>query len=86
LSQQVPDKSKADIYREQSKRITQSLIDRYLTPAGRGGSTPAGVLRHGCSTRPADGMLIYGQYYLLETLLALEDEEKKSSGRSGGPQ
>jgi len=86
LSQQVPDKSKADIYREQSKRITQSLIDRYLTPAGRGDSTPAGVLRHGCSTRPADGMLIYGQYYLLETLLALEDEEKKSSGRSGGPQ
>jgi hypothetical protein len=29
-------------------------------------------------------MLIYGQYYLLETLMALEDDEKKSPGNSGG--
>jgi len=85
LSRQVTDKDKAASYREQSKRITQSLIDHYLTPVGNGDSTPAGILRHGCSTRPADGALIYGQYYLLETLLSLGDEAKKS-GSSGGAQ
>lgn len=84
LSRQVADKNKAAAYREQSERITHSLIDRYLTPVGSSDRSPAGVLRHGCSTRPADGMLIYGQYYLLETLLALEDDLKKSSSSSGG--
>jgi unsaturated chondroitin disaccharide hydrolase len=80
LSGQVADKDRAIRYREQSKRITQSLIDHYLAPVGNGDSTPAGILQHGCSTRPADGALIYGQYYLLETLLALEDESKRSGG------
>ncbi len=72
LSDLEPDTTKAHIYREESERITQSLIDRYLTPVSKGDTTPAGVLRHGCGTRPQDGMLIYGQYYLLETLVALE--------------
>lgn len=81
LSHQVADKNTAARYREQSKRITQSLIDRYLTPVASADSSPPGILRHGCSTRPADGMLTYGQYYLLETLLALQDDEKKSSSK-----
>ncbi len=71
LSHQVADRDKADGYRQQSRRITQSLIDRYLSPVG--------ILRHGCSTRPADGALAYGQYFLLETLLALEDDASKAS-------
>ena len=75
LSRQMPDKNKAARYREQSERTMHSLIDHYLTPAGSGDSSPPGILRHGCSTRPADGMLIYGQYYLLETLLALAGKE-----------
>src|SRR5215510_12800912 len=54
LSQQEHDSNKAGHYLEQSKRITQSLIDHYLTPVGSADSTPPGVLRHGCSTRPAD--------------------------------
>jgi unsaturated chondroitin disaccharide hydrolase len=86
LSHQVADKNKAARYREQSRRIAQSLMDRYLTPVGSADQSPPGILRHGCSTRPADGMLIYGQYYLLETLLALEEDDKKPAGSSGGAQ
>ena len=66
------DGQKAQSYRSQSERITHSLIEHYLTPAFAGDSSPPGILRHGSGTRPADGMLIYGQYYLLETLLALD--------------
>jgi unsaturated chondroitin disaccharide hydrolase len=70
LSNQVADKQKADRYRQESRHITQSLIDHYLSPLG--------ILRHGCSTRSADGALIYGQYFLLETLLALEEKAKRT--------
>lgn len=59
-------------YRSRAEQITQYLIDHYLTPVGEHDSTPPGVLRHGSSTRPSDVPLIYGQYYLLESLLALE--------------
>jgi hypothetical protein len=72
LSEVTPDKSRAQRYREQGERITQSLIDHYLTPVGANDSTPPGVLRHGSATRPNDGALIYGQYYLLEALLWLD--------------
>jgi unsaturated chondroitin disaccharide hydrolase len=82
LSKQIGDKAKATAYREQSRRITQSLIDHYLSPVGSGDTSPPGLLRHGCSTRPADGMLIYGQYYLLETLLALDEDEKRKPASS----
>jgi unsaturated chondroitin disaccharide hydrolase len=72
LANLVQDPQKSQIYRSQAERITHSLIDRYLTPAYSGDNTPPGVLRHGSGTRPTDGMLIYGQYYLLETLVALD--------------
>jgi unsaturated chondroitin disaccharide hydrolase len=79
LSDVTPDRKKAQQYRKESERITQSLIDRYLTPVAQNDATPPGVLRHGCGTRPQDGMLIYGQYYLLETLMALD-----AHGATGG--
>jgi unsaturated chondroitin disaccharide hydrolase len=78
LAALTQDAQKTQGYRSQAERITQSLIDRYLTPTYQGDATPPGVLRHGSGMRPGDGMLIYGQYYLLETLMALD------SAASGG--
>lgn len=72
LSETAADAAARARYRAASERIVQSLIDRYLTPVAAGESTPPGVLRHGSSTRPNDGMLTYGDYYLFETLLRLE--------------
>jgi len=80
LSHQVSDPEKAALYRKESKRIAQSLIDHYLSPVGNADASPPGILRHGSSTRPNDGLLIYGQYYLLETLLALEAEAPQRNG------
>jgi len=72
LSSREGDPGRTARYLREAERIVQSLIDRYLTPVGAGDSSPAGVLRHGSSTRPNDGTLVYGNYYLLETLLKLE--------------
>jgi unsaturated chondroitin disaccharide hydrolase len=76
LSEIEPDQKRAALFRREGERITQSLIDRYLTPVYAGDKTPPGVLRHGSSTRPSDGMLTYGDYYLLETLLWLDEHGK----------
>jgi unsaturated chondroitin disaccharide hydrolase len=82
LAALTPDAQKSQTYRNQAERITHSLIDRYLTPGFQGDKTPPGVLRHGSGTRPAHGMLIYGQYYLLETLMKL-DSSTPEAGRTG---
>lgn len=76
LSELTTDKARAIVYRREAERITQSLIDRYLTPTSADDHTPPGVLRHGSSTRPVDVPLIYGDYYLLETLLWLDEHRK----------
>jgi hypothetical protein len=67
---------RAKNYRDTGERIVQSLIDRYLTPVGENDHTLPGVLRHGSSVRPHDSMLIYGQYYLLEDLLWLQQHKR----------
>ncbi len=77
LSEVTPDQTRAAVYRREGERIVQSLIDRYLTPVGAGDKTAPGVLRHGSSTRPSDVALVYGNYYLLEDLLWLDDHGKK---------
>jgi unsaturated chondroitin disaccharide hydrolase len=74
LSAVTPDKARARRYQQQAEATIHTLIDGYLTPVMANDNSPAGVLRHGCGTRPQDGMLIYGQYYLLETLLTLENQ------------
>jgi hypothetical protein len=76
LSSAEKDAARASRYREAGEHIVQSLIDGYLTPVGEGDKTPSGVLRHGSSVRPHDSMLIYGQYYLLEDLLWLEQHKR----------
>jgi len=76
LSTLTDDPQRGARYRAAGERIVQSLIDRYLTPVGDGDRTPPGVLRHGSSIRPNDSMLIYGQYYLLEDLLWIEQHKR----------
>ena len=75
LSELTADQKRARAYRQKGEEIVQSLIDRYLTPVGAFDKTPPGVLRHGSSTRPSDVTLSYGNYYLLEDLLWLEDHK-----------
>jgi unsaturated chondroitin disaccharide hydrolase len=83
LSSQTHDAQLAVKYRSEAERIAQSLVDRYLTPVTEGDTTPPGVLRHGSATRPTDVPLIYGQYYLLETLLALEQKPGANQAVAG---
>ncbi len=73
LSESTQDPTRAANYRRQGEAIVQSLIDRYLTPVAASEKTPPGVLRHGSTTRPGDTPLVYGNYYLLEDLLWLEE-------------
>jgi len=75
LSELTQDQTRAANYRRESERIVQSLIDRYLTPVSIDDQTPPGVLRHGSVTRPSDVTLVYGNYYLLEDLLWLDEHQ-----------
>ena len=77
LSELSADQTRAIDYRRQAERIVQSLIDRYLTPVSADDRTPRGVLRHGSVTRPNDVNLVYGNYYLLEDLLWLDEHKKQ---------
>ncbi len=76
LSELTTDRTRSATYRREGERIVQSLIDRYLTPVSADDKTPPGVLRHGSSTRPSDVTLVYGNYYLLEDLLWLDEHKK----------
>ena len=72
LSEMTSDAGRAKHYRAEGERVAQSLIDSYLTPLNSEDKRVPGMLLYGCSIRPNTGPLIYGQYYLLETLLWLD--------------
>jgi unsaturated chondroitin disaccharide hydrolase len=78
LADAEPERAAAAEYRTQARRIVQSLIDRYLSPVAAGDKTPPGLLQHACWTRPMNGSLVYGQYYLLEALLHLEGRGRRA--------
>jgi unsaturated chondroitin disaccharide hydrolase len=82
LSEATADADRAKRYRAQGERITQSLIDSYLTPLNASDQRPPGMLLYGCSIRPYSGPLIYGQYYLLETLLWLDAHGARGAHRA----
>ena len=73
--------ARARQFRAAGRAITQSLIDRYLTPVFRGDPTPPGILRHGSGMRPQDTPLVYGQYYLMDALLWLRRHNPRTGRR-----
>ncbi len=72
LSRGEPDSRRAAAHLAEARRIADSLVSRHLAPTFAGDTSPAGPLKHVGGTRPSDGMLIYGQYYLLRALLQLD--------------
>ncbi|MEO8371640.1 MAG: DUF4861 family protein [Candidatus Solibacter sp.] len=64
LAALTPDATRAAAYKKQAGLTVRSLLDQHLSEDG--------VLRDGCSTRPNNVTLVYGDYYLLEALLALD--------------
>ncbi len=86
LSEATSDAERAKHYRAEGERIAQSLIDSYLTPLNGEDKRAPGMLLYGCSIRPNTGPLIYGQYYLLETLLWLDSHgANPASETAAGP-
>lgn len=68
LSKIEPDSKKAIKYQQTGEKILQSLIDNHLSPTDVNDNSPRGILRHGCYTKPSDEELIFGDYYLMESL------------------
>ena len=66
----VEPEGRAEAHMAEARRIAESPVSAHLAPTFAGDTSPAGILKHGCATRPSDGMPIHGWYFLLDTLFA----------------
>lgn len=70
-----PDADKAARYRSVAERTIEALVRRHLTPTGAADKRPRGILADGCfdhrSGVAMSNELIWGDYFLLESLLAV---------------
>jgi len=77
LSKKVP-QQKRQTYLDVVVRTWETLIGHYLTPTSTGDKRPTGILAQGCYNRNIDlatnNELIWGDYYLLETLFLAEKD------------
>lgn len=75
LSAIHPDRAKAEGYRKAAKATVDALVTRHLTPVGEKDTRPPGILADGCfdprSGTAVSNELIWGDYFLLESLAAL---------------
>jgi Glycosyl Hydrolase Family 88. len=69
-----------DLYREVAQKSVEALINNYLTPLSQGDARPKGMLINGCYNMrinlATEAELIWGDYFLFETLLRLNGDLK----------
>ena len=75
LGRIAPTAAQRSRYAEAGEATVRALVEGYLTPTGAGDARPRGMLTEGCWQRN-EGMatrheLVWGDYYLLESLLVL---------------
>ncbi|MBB3952841.1 glycoside hydrolase family 88 protein [Aureimonas jatrophae] len=72
LARLVDDEQKRKRYENAARLSVDALVSDYLTPAGSTDGVPAGILTKGCfdpkSGTAIDSELIWGDYFLLESL------------------
>ena len=72
LSVLAPDRTH---YRERALAMVDALVTRFLTPVGKDDTRPAGILAGGCfdyrRDLATDNELVWGDYFLMESLLVL---------------
>lgn len=75
LAALVYDEAAAASYRDHATASVQALVDGYLTPTGEDDSRPVGILTKACYNHriglATDNELIWGSYYLYESLHVL---------------
>jgi unsaturated chondroitin disaccharide hydrolase len=80
LADLAPDAARRERYATAAARTARALVDGYLTPTQAGDARPEGMLTGGCFNKRMDSRahdaatnseLIFGSYYLFESLLIL---------------
>ena len=73
LAAMLPDR--AEVYRATAERMVDAMVERHLTPTSTADRRPVGILADGCYNQriglATSHELIWGDYFLLESLLGL---------------